>query len=613
MMKCSRLTFAGAVLAASIGTLLVTLAPPAVRGQVLLQGYYQQGIAGVPSPADGAHPGGDSPSDFWWDHLAKQAKALREAGFTTLWLPPMCKGERGTFSVGFDLFDDYDLGSKNQKGTLPTRYGTREQLERCVAIFRANGIDVYIDLVQNQRSGGEGPGGFTFRYADAFGKVGGGRFPKDPDCFHHEGIPEDPNVPGPDISFGPDLAPINGKPKGYVSSGLKASADWMTRGLGIQGYRFDNAKGISTDFVRDLFNFGSLNGKFVVGEFFDGDLGKIENWIQSGTGGRCSAFDFPLRFNFLKPMCDNAGFFDMSQLDHAGLAGTDPSHAVTFVENHDLDRGNPIVRNKAQAYAYILTSEGFPCVFYRDYSTDPRCFGMKPIIDNLIFVHEKIAAGPTQQRFKNHDIFAFERMGGAHLLVGLNNNGNIGATITVDTGFGPNVKLHDYTGHSGDVQTDGGGQATISIPRNTNGLGYVCYSREGIDAGFPIDARDVTQDYEGAGDLDIQPADNTAFVQVCRLFVDSGRPIKGELHFDTTGWTNETSITLEIDGPDGTKITSRDFDNGTAQGTAISANAAQTGFYTFKIRSANTPAVNPKPSYKLTATYRAPQELAPGQ
>ena len=194
----------------------------------------------------------------------------------------------------------------------------------------------------------------------------------------------------------------------------------------------------------------------------------------------------------------------------------------------------------------------------------------------------------------------------------MNNNGNNGATITVDTGFGPNVKLHDYTGHSGDVQTDGGGQATISIPRNTNGLGYVCYSREGIDAGFPIDARDVTQDYEGAGDLDIQPADNTAFVQVCRVFVDSGRPIKGELHFDTTGWTNETSITLEIDGPDGTKITSRDFDNDTAQGTAISANAAQTGFYTFKIRSANTPAANPKPSFKLTATYRAPQELAPG-
>jgi alpha-amylase len=123
----------------------------------------------------------------------------------------------------------------------------------------------------------------------------------------------------------------------------------------------------------------------------------------------------------------------------------------------------------------------------------------------------------------------------------------------------------------------------------------------------------VTQDYEGAQDLDIKPADNTAFIQVCRVFVAAGRPIKGALHFDTTGWTNQTSITLELDGPDGTKIASRDFDKGTTPGTAISANAGQTGFHTFKIRSADTPAANLKPSYKLSATYRAPQELKPGQ
>ena len=33
----------------------------------------------------------------------------------------------------------------------------------------------------------------------------------------------------------------------------------------------------------------------------------------------------------------DAGHFDMSLLDHAGLAGVDPLHAVTFVENHDTD------------------------------------------------------------------------------------------------------------------------------------------------------------------------------------------------------------------------------------------------------------------------------------
>jgi alpha-amylase len=582
---------------------------------VLFQGYF----VNVPVPTPG-HP------DFWWDHIAKQAKALREAGFTAVWLPPVCKGAGGASSVGFDVFDDYDLGSKNQKGTIPTRYGTREKLERCVAILRANGLDVYIDVVDNQRDGGDNQQ--KYRYVDADGKPDGGRFAKDPGDFHCSTsgvgvcsgctqnvpgcVPEDPNVPGPDCCFGDDLAPINGTPSRHCFNGLLASADWMTRALDIQGYRLDDVKGISTQFIPPLLNNSALNGKFAVGEFFDGNLDLVRGWI-SNTAGRASAFDFPLRFNFLVPMCNNPGSFDMSQLDHAGLAGVDPFHAVTFVENHDTDRNSPIVTNKAQGYAYILTSEGYPCVFFKDYSTDPGSYGMKPVIDNLIFIHEKIAAGATQQRWKNHDVFAYERLGGAHLLVGLNNNGSSAQTITVDTGFGANVKLHDYTGHSGDVQTDGNGQVTITIPKNTNGLGYVCYSGAGIGGPFEVVGHDVTQDYEGAQDLDIKPADNTAFVQVCRVFVAAGLPIKGALRFDTTKWTNATTITLELDDPSGARLASHDFAQDTPQGESISATAGPTGFYTFRIRSANTPTENAKPSYKLSVTYRAPQVLDPGQ
>ena len=471
-------------------------------------------------------------------------------------------------------------------------------------------------LVDNHRDGGVDK---KYRYVDADGKPDGGRFAKNPGDFscgcgaNVSGcVPEDPNVPTPGLCFGDELAPINGKPFHHCFNGLLASADWMTRALDVQGYRLDDVKGISTQFIPPLLNFGALNGKFAVGEFFDGNLDLIRKWI-SNTSGRASAFDFPLRFNFLVPMCNNAGFFDMSQLDHAGLAGVDPFHAVTFVENHDTDTGSPIVINKAQGYAYILTSEGYPSVFYKDYSTDPGSFGMKPIIDDLMFIHERIAAGSTQQRFKTFDVFAYERLGRAHLLVGLNNNGNIAHPITVDTGFGANVKLHDYTGHSGDVQTDGNGQVTITIPKNTNGLGYVCYSGAGIGGPFEVVGQDVTQDYEGAQDLDIKPADNTAFVQVCRVFVAAGRPIKGALRFDTTKWTNATTITLELDDPSGAKLASHDFAQDTPQGESISATAGPTGFYAFKIRSSNTPAENLKPSYKLSVTYRAPQVLDPGQ
>ena len=119
--------------------LTCALMAPAEAG-VLLQGYYLRsdgsgGERGVPSPADPKDKA--NVKDFWWDHIAAQAKALREAGFTAVWLPAPTKGASGTSSFGFDVFDDYDLGSKDQKGAIPTRYGTREQLARCVAILRA--------------------------------------------------------------------------------------------------------------------------------------------------------------------------------------------------------------------------------------------------------------------------------------------------------------------------------------------------------------------------------------------------------------------------------------------------------------------------------------------
>jgi alpha-amylase len=579
---------------------------------VLLQAFFRPGDKGVPCPADG-----DAGADWWWDHLAKQAHALRKAGFTAVWLPPVWKGASGALSVGYDPFDDYDLGSKDQRGTVPTRYGTREQLARCVAMLRANDLNVYVDLVEHHRSGGSGHEGKTFRYVNAEGKPTGGRFPKDPSSFTGGDIPREPGIID-NLSFGSVLAPINGKPHAYVFGGLLASADWMTRALDIQGFRLDFVKGMSTDFIHSLLNHGALKDKFAVAEFFDGDLGLVRDWVSNPNGmrGRVSAFDFPLR-GLLCEMCNNAGSFDMSRLDHAGLAGIAPQHAVTFVENHDTDTGHgPIFRNKPQAYAYILTSEGYPCVYYKDYSTDPGCYGMKKILDNLVWIHEKLANGPTQRRWKDHGVFAYERLGAPHLLVGLNNCQESPRTITVDTGFGPNAILHDYAGHGGDVWTDGRGRVTITIPRNDGGRGYVCYSRAGLSGDLAIQGHSVTQDYEGAQDLDIPPADSTRFVQVCRVWVAQGKSIRASLRYDTSSWTNtnETTLVLELTDPTGTRIASRTYAL-EAQGETLEGAATTTGWYTFRIRSVNPPAANPKPSYRLTVTFESPQEMgrAPGQ
>ena len=228
-----------------------------------------------------------------------------------------------------------------------------------------------------------------------------------------------------DLSFGSVLAPINGRPHAYVFGGLLASADWMTRALDIQGFRLDFVKGMSTDFVFPLLNHGTLKDKFVVGEFFDGDLGLVRDWVCNPTGmrGRVSAFDFPLR-GLLLEMCNNAGLLRHVSIGLRGLAGDCPEHAVTFVENHDTDTGHgPIFRNKPQAYAYILTSEGYPCVYYKDYSTDPGCYGLKNVIDKLVWIHEKLANGPTEHAGRTTMSSPTSALGGPHLLVGLNNHG----------------------------------------------------------------------------------------------------------------------------------------------------------------------------------------------
>jgi alpha-amylase len=44
-----------------------------------------------------------------------------------------------------------------------------------------------------------------------------------------------------------------------------------------------------------------------------------------------------------------------------------PGQAITFVKNHDVGRDTPIINDKLSAYAFILTHEGYPCVFWQDY------------------------------------------------------------------------------------------------------------------------------------------------------------------------------------------------------------------------------------------------------
>jgi galactose oxidase len=578
---------------------------------VLLQGFYKlPPNDAVPSPADGK-PG----IPWWWDHIATQAKAFSLAGFTAIWLPPMLKTSSGATAGadGYGPFDDYDIGSKKQKGTIPTRFGSREALQRCAAILRANGLDIYLDMVEHHRSGdgAKPPDAFVFRYLGANGTPGTGRFPKNPSNFLPQ-VPRDPDLGGPpadDFPFARELAPINAKPKDYVFNNLIDACDWITRNIDAQGYRLDDVKGLSTDFLLPFLSRKAMAGKFAVGEFFDGNRLLVNQWIfnPKGMQGRPSAFDFPLKF-LLTSMCNNPGRFNMADLDHAGLTGISPLNSVTFVENHDTDLQNSqkIVTNKLLGYAYVLTSEGYPTVFYKDYSTDSGCYGLKPQIDNLIWVHEALANGPTEQRWKDFDVFAYERTGGSRLLVALNNDPSGAHNIQVATGFGANVHLKDYTGHGPDVFTDNNGNVSISVPANTNGLGYVCYSRVGQDRALTTGSHAVKQDFEGALDLDILPAMNGKTVGAGRIWCAANSQISASLTVERTGWDGASKIDLTLVAPDNTQKTLT-VTSASPANAALQANTNQEGFYTLQISASALPTANLNPPYKLSATYSAPQ------
>ena len=91
-----------------------------------------------------------------WRRCAAQAGRLEEAGIDMVWLPPAYKGAAGAKSVGYDVYDMYDLGEFDQKGSVRTKYGTRDEYLAAVRGLQQQGIQVLADIVLNHRMGADG-------------------------------------------------------------------------------------------------------------------------------------------------------------------------------------------------------------------------------------------------------------------------------------------------------------------------------------------------------------------------------------------------------------------------------------------------------------------------
>lgn len=367
----------------------------------------------------------------WWNHVCGRVPSLAQVGFTSLWLPPVHKAANlNGPSMGYDPYDYYDLGEFDQKGTIPTWFGTRSQLMDLIQTAHSNGLSLIADVVINHNSGADAqeinPLIDQVRWTLFTPKSG--LFPRNWECFHpcmYESWDE--------MTFGdmPDLSHRNP----FVYSELLKLARWLIEEVGFDGFRYDFVKGYGANTITAIQEYRYIRqGKpfvpYGVAEFWD-NAQAIESWVDLANFSNSNpvdAFDFPLR-EMLKALCDQYGFRLNNLVTWDTVLRQQPQTTVTFVENHDLrDEGRPIVNDKLLAYSYILTHEGYPCVFWHDYyNYNLGLEGTPNGIAALVTAHEKYAGGATTVLYVDDNLYVMQRSGYGDdpgLIYVLNNRGD---------------------------------------------------------------------------------------------------------------------------------------------------------------------------------------------
>lgn len=353
---------------------------------VMMQGFYWD------------VPGGGN----WYNTLKNKADDLANMsggyGIDVIWFPPASKAEGGGYSMGYDPYDYYDLGQYYQKGTVETRFGSQQELKSAISRYHSYGIEVMADIVLNHRSGGQSewnPVTNSNTWTD-FSQVASGEARWHWYDFHPNNYSS--NDSG---AFGgyPDVTYTSGSPYNDMK-------DWMNwlmndNNAGFDQWRFDYVKGIYPWVVKDMK--AATGSPFSVGEYWDSNTSTLDWWTREAN---MSAFDFATYYT-LADICNNTsgGGYLPNLVDHSkSFASKNPYRAVTFVGNHDTDE---IYNDKMLAYAFILTYQGYPMIWYKDYFD----YGLDDLggqwgngIDQLVWVRGQLAGGaPSIEQLKTND------------------------------------------------------------------------------------------------------------------------------------------------------------------------------------------------------------------
>lgn len=449
-----------------------------------------------------------------WRELAERAVELRNLGVTAVWMPPAYKGLQGSNEVGYAVYDLYDLGEFDQKGSVRTKYGTCAEFLDAVEKLQEVGIDAYADVVLNHRMGGDETEEVEVEEIDRENRNvvltppyeirawSAYDFPGRGDRHstfkwrwqHFNAFGADANQPGAtkiyrvkgktfsgevsmehgnfDYLMGADIDTYHPEVREELFNWLR----WFLERTGVHGFRLDAIKHIPASFYRDAFK--HLHAHFPhreifgVGEYWSADVAALQDYLAR-TEGVMRLFDVPLHFNLHRASQSGNGY-DLRAIFAGTLVEVNPLMAVTFVDNHDSQPGQALESwvddwFKQHAYALILLRrDGYPCVFYGDYfgneDTEHPLTRHRKIIDDMLQARAKYMFGEQHDYFDHPNCVGWTWTGDPEHPAGmavLMSNGDAGHK-RMNT-HQAHATYRDLTNHVAEpVTTDAHGEADFS-------------------------------------------------------------------------------------------------------------------------------------------------------
>ena len=329
----------------------------------------------------------ENPSPYWgnwYGIMQKNASSIKDT-FEYVWFNPPSICDSAS-SEGY---------APTELNNLNSYYGTEAELKSVIdAIKPAKAI---ADIVVNHRAGSTCWGDFTNpSWCEDYYAI----------CSDDEGFSNSSSpMYGSSKKGSPDTGDGYGAYRDLdhtntaVQEGIIAWMNDVLKPAGFVGWRYDYVKGFAGKYV-GKYNAGS-SAEFSVGEYWPSASynasspsawgNEIKNWITSTeeeSGQRSRAFDFALKGamnsvfgctwregsypNYTSGGSSASGNYALLA-DESNLYISQPSDAVTFIDNHDTgsNQGHwELNRDKIGAgYALILTHPGVPCVSWSHYFT----------------------------------------------------------------------------------------------------------------------------------------------------------------------------------------------------------------------------------------------------